>query len=48
MNHEARKQKSKKRAYLNKLGMRVASKPIAWYANILISLLEESGHKGNQ
>jgi hypothetical protein len=26
----------------NKLGMRKASKPMAWYANILISLLEES------
>jgi hypothetical protein len=28
--------------------MREASKPIAWYANVLVSLLEESGDEENQ
>lgn len=40
--------KLKKISYLNKFGMREASKPIAWYANILVSLLVESGGEENQ
>ena len=36
------------RACLNKLGIREASKPMAWYANILTSLAVESGDGGHQ
>ena len=40
--------KFKKISCLNKFGIREASKPIAWYANILVSLPVESGEKINK
>jgi hypothetical protein len=40
--------KFKKISCLNKFGMREASKPIAWYANILVSLPVESEDEEKQ